>query len=299
MATGLSCICGTCWQPCPVLELETFKARTFRIRRLRLTSRRMNRLLTRAGAIVDRIKINVLTRETRGGRAVWIKRRRTGSRPVMVLANRFFNLVGNPVRTLQDAGVWQRREVACFLHLHGAMFRASASGERAIEADELPGLSLSHHLASGTLTLAMIAAAGRELCRAHDLRCDDFGGAWSHGDPHSGNFIYDADDDRARLIDFEVMHHASLSADDRHADDLLVFLQDIVGRVRADEWLPFANSFLEAYARPEIIALLACRLVVPRGLARLWWSVRTTYLSRRELARRIEELRAALPSLTA
>ncbi len=254
----------------------------------------MSRLLPSVGALVDRIKVNALTRETRDGRAVWIKRRRLVSRPILALADRFFQLAGNPVRTLR-AAAWQMWEVDCFHRLHGENFGAFRCGDRAVGADELPGQSLSQHLAGGTLTPAMLAAAGRELRRAHESRCEDFSGAWSHGDPHSGNFIFDPAADRARLIDFEVMHHASLAADARHADDLLVFLQDLVGRVRADDWLPFATAFLEAYARPEIIVLLAPRLVVPRGLARLWWSVRTTYLPRKELARRIAQLRAALP----
>jgi RNA polymerase sigma factor (sigma-70 family) len=73
----------------------------------------------------------------------------------------------------------------------------------------------------------------------------------------------------------------------------------VFGRIAADHWLRNARSFLAAYDRPEIIALLARRFVVPRGMARLWWSVRTTYLSRAELTRRIGELRAALPSIAA
>ena len=110
----------------------------------------------------------------------------------------------------------------------------------------------------------------------------------------SGNFIFDPADGRARLIDFEVMHHASLSADERHADDLVVFLQDLMGRTTSDRWLENARAFLEGYGRPEIVALLARKFVVPHGLARLWWSVRTTYLSRAELTRRIGELRASI-----
>ena len=257
----------------------------------------MSRLVVIAGSVVDRIKINALTREIRHGRAIWIKRRRPGAGPLMALANHFFGLVDNPVRTLEDMAAWQHWEVACFLQLHGDAFHAFAHGERAVGSEELPGNSLSHYLDSGTLTLQMLAAAGRELRRAHEWRCDAFGGAWSHGDPHTGNFVYDHATSRARLIDFEVMHHASVGASQRHADELLVFLQDLVGRIAAAHWLPSARAFLQAYDRPEIVALLAPRLVVPRGLARLWWSVRTTYLSRKELARRIGELRAALPSL--
>jgi hypothetical protein len=254
----------------------------------------MSRLAAAAGAIVDRIKINVLTRETRDGRACWIKRRRFTSGPIMALANRFFALAGNPVCALADLGVWQHWEIACFLQLHGDLFHAFACGKRAVGADELPGESLARHLDDGTLSLEMLAAAGRELRRAHDVYCAEFAGAWSHGDPHSGNFIYEAASGWARLIDFEVMHHRSLPADERHADDLLVLLQDLVGRIPADRWLPGARAFLEAYGRPEIVRLLDQRLVVPRGLARLWWSVRTTYLPQKELAQRITALRAAL-----
>lgn len=259
----------------------------------------MSRLLTAAGAIIDCIKINALSRETRDGRPVWIKRRRAISGPIIAMANRFFDAVGNPVQTLSDPGVWQQWEVDCFLHLHGEKYRAFRCGERAVGADELPGHSLSHHLNTGTLSGEMLAAAGRELRRSHEWHCATFDAAWSHGDPHSGNFIFSPEEGRARLIDFEVMHRVALSADDRHADDLLVVLQDLMGRITADRWVPCATAFLEGYDRPEIMPRLASRLAAPRGLARLWWAVRTTYLAPAELARRIAELRATLPSSAA
>ncbi len=258
----------------------------------------MSRLLSVSGAIVDRIKINALNRETRDGRTVWIKRRRAAARPIMVLANRFFDVVGNPVQALCDLAVWQRWEVDCFHQLHGESYRAFPCGERAVAADELPGRSLSYHVDTRTTTLEMFAAAGHELRRAHERFCEKFDAAWSHGDPHSGNFIIDPRDGRARLIDFEVMHRTSLSAAARHADDLLVFLQDLMGRTAGELWVPQASAFLQGYGRKEIIAELARRLVLPRGLSRIWWAVRTTYLARPELARRLGALQAALPRLT-
>jgi hypothetical protein len=258
----------------------------------------MNRLVAFAGSLVDQIKINALTRETREGRIVWIKRRRPAAGAIMALANRFFALAGNPVRTLDDTVAWQRWEVGCFLQLHGDGFHAFTHGDHAVGADALPGKSLAVHLDAGELTPHMLSAAGRELRRAHEWRCDEFGGPWSHGDPHTGNFVYDEAGGRARLIDFEVMHDAALSADERHADDLLIFLQDLVGRITTEHWLPSARAFLGAYGRPEIVSALERKLIVPRGIARLWWSVRTTYLSPPELARRIAALRAVLPGLT-
>ena len=254
----------------------------------------MSRFLTAAGALVDRIKINAVSREIRDGRPLWIKRRRAVARPIMACANRFFRAVGNPVRALDDCAAWQRWEVECFLALHGDRFRAFADGPRAVAAEEMPGVNLSHHLDTGTLTPPMLAAAAGELRRAHARTCADFGGPWSHGDPHAGNFIYEAAENRARLIDFEVQHERTLTADERHSDDVLVFLQDMVGRISRDLWLPSAQAFLAAYERPEIVARVRARLLAPRGIARVWWAVRTTYLAPAELERRLAELRAAL-----
>ena len=212
----------------------------------------MSRILSAAGAWVDRIKINAVSREMREGRALWIKRRRWTARPIMACANSFFRLAGNPVSAIEELATWQRWEVDCFLQLHGGEFRAFPDGPRTVAAEEVPGTNLSQHLDTATLTPRMLAAAARELRRAHEAESSTFRGPWSHGDPHAGNFVYDASTDRARLIDFEVMHHPTISAEERHADDLLVFLQDMVGRTPADHWLPHArHAFLDAYGRPE------------------------------------------------
>jgi len=254
----------------------------------------MSQILYAAGTLVDRIKINAVSRECRAGRALWIKRRRWTARPIMVCANRFFRLAGNPVQALDDLAMWQRWEVDCFLRLHGERFLAFADGACAVAAEEVPGESLSHHLNAGTLTPRMLEAAGLELRRAHSAECAAFRGPWSHGDPHAGNFVYDAAADRARLIDFELMHDPTVCADERHADDLLVLLQDMLGRIAAEHWLPNAHAFLAGYGRPEIVARLRKMLVMPRGLPRVWWAVRTTYLQSTELERRIVALRDSI-----
>jgi hypothetical protein len=254
----------------------------------------MSRILSSAGALVDRIKINAVSRECRDGQALWIKRRRWTARPIMASANRFFRLAGNPIQALDDLATWQRWEVECFLQLHGGQYRAFTEGTNAVAAEEVPGKSLSHHLNTGTLTPRMLAAAARELRRAHAADCATFRGPWSHGDPHAGNFIYDAATDRARLIDFEVMHQPTMGAAERHADDLLILLQDLLGRIAADHWLPNAHAFLAGYGRPEIVARLREKLVMPHGLPRVWWAVRTTYLQSAELERRIRALRESI-----
>jgi hypothetical protein len=254
----------------------------------------MSQIFSGAGAFVDRIKINTISREMREGRPVWIKCRRWGATPLVACANSFFRLAGNPVRALARPDVWQRWEVDCFLSLHGDGYRAFAVGDRQVAADEVPGVNLTCHLDGGTITPPMVVAAAQELRRAHARYCADFGGLWSHGDPHVGNFIYDEATGRARLIDFEVMHHPAMPAEERHADDLLVFIQDMVGRISGDLWMPSARAFLKAYGDKRIIGLLRSRLIMPQGMARVWWAVRTTFMAPGEVERRINALRAEI-----
>lgn len=254
----------------------------------------MSRLLSAAGTVVDRIKINRVEREYREGRTFWIKRRIAVAGPIMACANQFFRITGNPIQALTEAAEWQRWEVECFSRLHGGEYHVFAEGSNSVAAEEFPGQSLSRHLDQNTLTSPMLVAAARELRRAHEQDCPTYGARWSHGDPHAGNFIYDSAADVARLIDFEVRHEISLKADERHADDLLILLQDLVGRVSAEQWLPAAHAFIEAYGRAEIISLLPEKLVVPGGLPRIWWAVRTTYLASAELRRRIAALKEGL-----
>lgn len=253
----------------------------------------MTPLLAVASHFAERIKVNSIRCEIRNGERFWVKRRRPSAPLTLACANWFFRLAKNPIRVLEDVRMWQRWEVESFMQLH-AGHRAFAGDSRSVAAQELPGAALAQFLDQGAMTPAMAAAAGRELARAHAVECFTFGGGWSHGDPHAGNFLYDPRHDRARLIDFEVVHDLALPAAERHADDLLVFLQDVVGRVSPEMWVKLAEAFLEGYDRPGIVERLAPRLILPRGIPRLWWAVRTTYLPGAELARRFELLRDAL-----
>ena len=245
------------------------------------------------GRLVDGIKINSVSREVRNGRTLWVKRRRRTAGLITAGANCFFRLSGQPVRALQNLS-WQRWEVDCFHSLHGATFRAFADGNDGIAVDEVPGEDLSRCLDRGALNPRMTESAGRELRRAHAWKCSTFGAAWSHGDPHAGNFVYDPITDETRLIDFEVMHDPALPATERHAEDLLAFLQDMAGRLPRKQWLPSAQAFLAGYARREIIERLGEKLFVPGGLARVWWAVRTSYMSFGELQSRMQTLRESL-----
>jgi hypothetical protein len=245
-------------------------------------------------AITEGVKINSVHRESRHGRMFWIKRRKASARPIMTGANYFFRLAKAPVRAIVEPAAWQRWEVACFSALHGADgFEAFPDGANGVGAEEMPGTNLTDFLDGGTMTPEMAAAAGRELRRAHQWHSPELDARWSHGDPHAGNFVYHEATDRARIIDFEVMHDPTLCEDERQADDVLVFLQDMVGRIGADKWLPCAEAFLLAYDRPEIIERLQRLLAIPPvGLSRLWWRVRTTFMPIGAIRERFSALKA-------
>ena len=49
--------------------------------------------------------------------------------------------------------------------------------------------------------------------------------------------MYDPASDRARLIDFELVHRPHIPAVERQADDLLVFLLDIITYAPQRRWL--------------------------------------------------------------
>jgi hypothetical protein len=83
------------------------------------------------------------------------------------------------------------------------------------------------------------------------------------------NVIYNEKTGRARLIDFEIVHDKSLSAAARHADDLLVFLLDLIAAAHGRQWLPMALRFLNAYDNVDVISELEDQLVLPSEMADL------------------------------
>ncbi len=243
---------------------------------------------------IDRIRINALAFEQRDEREYVIKTRRASSAIILPIANVFFRLAGASARVLVPVRQWQKREVDCFRLLNGDRFGAAVEGERSIGMERIPGVTLATHFEEGTFEEEMLTAAGKELRRAHDFECAEFDGLWSHGDANLANFVIDPVTNCARLIDFELIHHRGMPAMERHAEDLLVFMQDLAGCVPAPRWIPCALRFLEAYDGPVATGLLAGKLVLPRGIPWLWWKIRCNYLSTAEMKGRINALREAL-----
>jgi len=252
---------------------------------------------TVATRMVEAIAINSLSEKVRRGRTVIVKRRNLHSEQLADLANLYFKMADIPIRFWSKVEDWQRWEVDCFQMLNGDRYRAYASGTRSVVAEKLPGKSLWEHLNAGTITKKMLHAAAAEFRRAHQFWSDEFRGRWSHGDGTSQNVMYDAAADRARLIDFEIVHEKSLATAARQADDLLVFLLDLVGPLSTRDWVPFATTFLEAYGGGEVIAQLQRQLDLPGGLAWIWWGVRTNFTNPAKVKRRLENLSRAIGKL--
>ena len=250
-----------------------------------------------ATRLVEALAINSITEKTRRGRRVVVKRRNLHSQQLADLTNLYFRMADIPIRFWSKVEEWQRWEVGCFEMLNGDRYRAYASGTRCIIAEKLPGESLWIHLNRGTLTRRMLQAAGAEFRRAHQFWSDYFRGSWSHGDGTSQNVIYNPSSNRARLIDFEIVHEKSLATAARQADDLLVFLLDMVGIVPSRQWLPFSTTFLEAYGDGEVIAQLRKQLDLPGGLAWIWWGVRTNFTNPAKVKGRLANLSRAIAKL--
>ncbi len=254
-------------------------------------------LASAAATFVDSLKLSSVSEKIRRGRRVVVKRRNVYSEQLANLANLYFRMSGVPIRFWSKVEDWRRWESECFQILNGDRFHVLASGAKTVCVDKLPGKNLWDPLNEGTLTRRMLEAAGRELRQAHQLWSDEFGGPWSHGDATMSNVIYDGKTDRARLIDFEIVHDKSLPAKSRHADDLLVFLLDIVAIASSRQWLPFALSFLNAYGDPVVITELTNHLALPGGIAWIWWGVRTSFSNPAKVKQRLERIRDVTANL--
>jgi hypothetical protein len=257
-----------------------------------LTELLIPRVVTNAASrLVDSLKINSVSEKVRRGRRVVIKRRNGYSEQLAELSNLYFRIAGIPIRFWAKIKQWQRWEVNCFNLLNGDRFHASASGANTVVADKIPGETLWNHLNRGTLTRQMIEAAATELRRAHNFWSDELAGPWSHGDAGMNNVIYNNKTHRARLIDFEIVHDKSLPAQSRQADDLLVFLLDVIAVAPNPQWVALSLSFLNAYGNAAVISELQNQLALPSGMAWIWWSVRTSFANPAKVKRRLEKIR--------
>jgi hypothetical protein len=257
----------------------------------RVTNHLPQALSNAAAKFVDSLKLSSVSERVWRGRRMVVKRRNAYSEQLADLGNLYFRASKIPIRFWSKVSDWKRWEVGCFKMLNGDRFRAFASGAQTVCVDKLPGKSLWEYLHRGALRREMLEAAGHELKRAHQLWSDNFRGPWSHGDAGMENVVFNEKTGRARLIDFEIIHAKSLPPVARHADDLLVFLLDLAAVAPSEKWLPFALRFLNAYGDLNVITELKNELVLPNGMAWIWWGVRTSFANPAKVKQRLAKLR--------
>lgn len=257
--------------------------------------------VTDGGAIlaraIDSVHVNRCWRDRRGWRDVWIKRRRPGADPIVLAGNVFLALSNSRIRMFPSARRWVRWELSSFQLVNGDRFASSVLDERAIWLETIPGQSLREICTSrlGNEGLPAVVAAAREFARAHALTCPLRRAPWSHGDPHLANVLYDAANDRARLIDFETAHEPRMVADERHADDLLTLSLELMAKSRgAAPAAEFLRSYQCARGDKAVIERVVRRLWLPTGLELVLWQTRTDHASRESIETWLRELRGLL-----
>jgi hypothetical protein len=243
--------------------------------------------------LVAAIRLNNITYHHGRGFDLVIKRRNPFGRFISPVANLFFRLAHAPSAFWPHTHDWQHWEVRTFQRVN-PQFRAACIGKNAIGEEQLPGETLWFHAQHGTLTLEMLEAAGASLARAHHLHSELHGDLWSHGDAPMCNVMSDPIANRARLIDFELVHNTALAATERQADDFCAFLLDLAAIAPRRLWIPGALAFLRQCRNPAVIATALRRLVPTKGTGRLWWLIRTNFAGTQRIRQRVDELRWAV-----
>ncbi|MEM7553230.1 MAG: hypothetical protein AAF378_03875 [Cyanobacteria bacterium P01_A01_bin.84] len=268
------------------------------------------------GKLIDTVRINAVSQTQKAGKIVWVKQRRPLMDGIIALGNIFLRLSQSRIIMFPNCREWWEWELHCFRLLYGDEIAADSFGQRGFWVETIPGKSLLSRLSDSqytslntSLSEEMFRAAGLEFRRVHSLWCDRLWckdtqhkrsqpqgcyhtqNFWSHGDPHLANVLYDESTNRAYLIDFETKHEPGLTATERHADDLLVFILDTLGRLQESEAILFSKAFLLSYGNKEVLQSLKQRLTVPQGWERVLWVTRTNYLPKLELKYRLESLK--------
>lgn len=230
------------------------------------------------GRLIDAVRINAVSQTQKAGKLVWVKQRRPFMDGIIALGNIFLRFSHSRIIMFPDCREWWEWELHCFRLIYGNEIAADNLDKRGFWVENIPGKSLLSRLSTQNLSEEMFDAAGAEFRRVHGLWCDKIKDYWSHGDPHLANVLYDSENNTANLIDFETKHEQNLTATERHADDLLVFVLDTLGRLPESEAIQFSQKFLQSYGKEEVLQSLKQRLMVPQGLERVLWVTRTNYL---------------------
>jgi hypothetical protein len=240
--------------------------------------------------LMNRVRVNQIQRTTRDGLPVIWKRRRLSGSVWIWLGNRFLSLADSGVCMFVRARDWMIWEAHCTRLLYPDRPAVLFGPGNAVSLPEVCGISLRQLLHADQVDLRAFAAAGRELRRVHQIPCNVYHAAWSHGDLHLDNILYDSATDQATLIDFDTRHELGLAETQRHADDLKVMLLELLA-LPDDRWIQSASTLVREYGEASVCDELSRQLVVPRGLAKILWYTRTSGCSTSQMDQRLQQLR--------
>lgn len=256
------------------------------------------RLLLLIALVMTKVRVNRIQRQIHNGAAVFVKKRRFGGSVVIWFGNGFLSLAGSGICMFVRTRDWVAWEVQCARLLYPDRAAVKSGPGNAVIMPEVRGVSLRQMLKGGDRNLKAFVSAARELRRVHRIQCDDFKAAWSHGDLHLDNILYDSNTDQTALIDFDTRHERGLSEILRHADDLKTMLLELLAMPN-DEWVEPANCFLREYGDTAVLNELNNQLLVPHGFAKMLWYTRTECSPTREIEHRFQQLEKIIHQVVA
>jgi len=243
--------------------------------------------------LMNRVRVNQIQQSVQDGAPVFVKRRRAGGSIVVWFGNRFLALAGSGIRMFFWSDEWVDWEVHCAGLLYPEKPAVKIGPGPSAIVPKVCGISLRQLLHRNEAAVRAFIAAARELRRVHQIPCSYFQAAWSHGDLHLDNLVYDHVADRAVLIDFDTRHEFRISQTQRHSDDLKVMLLELIG-MPDEQWRQPAMALIEEYREASVLNELGRQLFVPRGFAKILWHTRTNCSSTRHIEQRLQCLRAII-----
>ena len=247
--------------------------------------------------LMNRVRVNQIEEQVVDGVTVFIKRRRAGGGVVIWFANQFLVLAHSGVCLFVRTAEWVDWEIHCARLLYPQRTAVKRGPGRSLIVPQVRGVSLRQWLQRHETGVGAFVAAARELRRVHQIPCRYFQAAWSHGDLHLDNIIYDQATDRAVLIDFDTRHDLRLNPTQRHSDDLQVMLLELLG-LPDERWLQPATALIEEYREASVLNELGRQLIIPRGFAKILWHTRIYGAATSQLQQRLQSLRTIIQRVT-
>lgn len=250
----------------------------------------LQRLVAR---LMNRVRVNQVRQVVQDGVPLFLKRRRVGGSIVIWFGNRFLALARSGACMFVRVEEWVDWEIHCARLLYPERPAPTVGPGQSVISRKVSGTSVRTLLQRDDADVSAFVAAARELRRVHQIHCSYYESAWSHGDLHLDNIVYDDDADRAVLIDFDARHELHLHSKQRHSDDLKVMLLELMG-LPQDKWTQLATAFLAEYHDSSVLGELRSQLFVPSGFARILLFTRSTALSAQQIEQRFQDLRAII-----